>query len=1062
MPLFHKKPHWNVVLILLVIALSGCGGGGGGGGGSSNGPDVSTPQGRLNAAMAEGDSSLLSPADASYVVTSLNDVYQQKLQDKKTLLLAFYKGLSSRFEKVPESQLMQPAAIAMGESFPLVVGDKGNVMATFSMYGGGRIVAYGYDILAGFTRSLSDVPTNQNAHRDVVKRVLAWLVSNDATRDLSSQPAESINIAWASMPRSNKEMYTRADKTKVYLPNAAAGLTVLGIPYKNLLCDPLVDPIADCAAKAHLIVLGGSVYDDRNDMSLANKQASRIKEWVAAKIPILYLNSHPASWYNDWASGVYAADVPRIAALGLITTTDGKGNTIVQDSVTGGSDLNSKITAMDNISDFLDRLAHSSFTKNDWTQCKDDSICAKPMSFVNEIVSPLIKLKSQLDDINTKGQNLFDPQVGSKTLQQLVLWADAYRKNIKYPIDKITQYAEFQKAYIADTLVSYVRKTGSAQTDLGNLVGVDIRQVNGSSQMETVTVTLPGSDGATAVGRFVLPGQALTVQLQNPPEAGTFKFFINTAGEGNTKLYTPPVDSNGNPSLNVGYRRPRLPQSPDFPLSSQPITIVSPYGGLLQLRYAAATSKSVVLKIQGAARQPFYDNTQGMPDTAAFLSDIQTNKLGWLEIKSAYIDIHSLISLTKNLLFPDPDPKKPPTLVTKPYYISGTKSIDMAKYLAEADKYVILDAYRLAGLQNGTDDLKLNPRVLAFCTSHQWNCENINIHKVPVAFQHQNYHLDYAANCGWMCSGNPITSGGGFDPRGWGESHELGHNLVRFKIYDRTSTEVANNIYPLHKKWRLLVDLKREAIDYSNYLFDAQLVFETLKTAYLSSGDKLAKAKNDVWVKGTGNGMLYFYLQWPLLYAEALKNDAGPMTEADIEAGWDINILMNLNLREVEASTDWSNDRAKLGFSIYNNSNSSSNKPETGNSGMLNGIYLHHDYMLIVLSLITGRDQTPLFNFWGVETSANAKAQVAALRDSRGHALPSQPVKFYATHCFDDLINFQTVNFEAGVLDFPWPDEFRNLSDTTPVPPATVLSGDQNKSISDKDNRHKAACLRGH
>ena len=120
MPLFHKIPRWNVVLILLVITLDGCGGGGGSGGGggggtgngANNGPQVSTSQGRLNAAMAEGDSSLLSPADASYVVTSLSDVYQQKLQDKKTLLLAFYKDLSRRFELVSESQLMQPAATA--------------------------------------------------------------------------------------------------------------------------------------------------------------------------------------------------------------------------------------------------------------------------------------------------------------------------------------------------------------------------------------------------------------------------------------------------------------------------------------------------------------------------------------------------------------------------------------------------------------------------------------------------------------------------------------------------------------------------------------------------------------------------------------------------------------------------------------------------------------------------------------------------------------------------------------------------------------------------------------
>jgi len=42
---------------------------------------------------------------------------------------------------------------------------------------------------------------------------------------------------------------------------------------------------------------------------------------------------------------------------------------------------------------------------------------------------------------------------------------------------------------------------------------------------------------------------------------------------------------------------------------------------------------------------------------------------------------------------------------------------------------------------------------------------------------------------------------------------------------------------------------------------------------------------------------------------------------------------------------------------------------------------------------------------------------------------------------------------------FPWPDEFKNLIDVTPVPPATNLSSTQNNSISTKQNRHKAACL---
>ena len=1065
--------------LFFVLALTSCGGGGGGdgGGGGGSGSDMATPQGRLSAAMVSGDSSVLRAEDADMVSSQAYANYQSLKASQNNLISSFYNGLSTKFELIRHSYMIQPSLENTDNVTPLVIGDKGNVIASISTVGGGRIAGYGYDILAGFDTTKNrivgldpaisnEVPitAKQADHQPVFKRVLAWLVYGDPLRALPQPSSTELKIAWSNLPTStsNSVMYTSTDtKQKVYKPFAVEGLAALNVAFNNLPCDPLSAPVTECAAKAHLVVIGGI---DNNKKDILPTQLARIKEIVAARIPILYLNAHPSGGGpNDYAWGSYDEEFLRLKAMGFANgASPDKSNYYLKDWVANEITPDQRSKKNDSLSEgILKRIASNDFsTTYDWTNCTVDSDCVKPQGFIDDIATPVEKIRVLVNDMNKKGQNLFDPEVKNKSLQQLVLWADAYRKNIKYPINKLKQPVEFQKAYIADALIAYVRTSGSAQTDLGNLAGADVNQVSGSSTMENVTVTLPGSDGATAVGRYVLPGQALTIQLQNAPAVGTFKFFMNTAGEANTKLFTSPVDNNGNPSLNVGYRRPRLPQSPDFPLSTQPITIVSPYGGLLQLRYAGATAKSVVLQIQGTASQPFYDDTQGTPVAATFMNDFQSSKLGWLEIKTTYVDIHSLISLTKNLLLPDPDPKKPPTPVSKPYYNSGTKSIDMVKYLAEANKYVMVDAYRLAGFQNGTIDLKLNQRVLDFCTSYDWKCEDLNIHKLPKDIQRQNYHLDYVANCGWMCSGNPITSGGGFEPRGWGESHELGHNLVRFKIYDTTTTEVANNIYPLHKKWRLLLDLKRDAIGYSNELSDAQIVFETLKNAYVSSGNKFTKAKKDVWVNGTSNGMLYFYLQWPLLYAELIKNQNPSMPDSEaIEAGWDIYTLMLLNLRQIDASTDWPNDKSKLGFSIYNKSQYTSNKPGTRNGDMVDGIYLHHDYMLIVLSLITGHDQTPLFDFWGVATSSDAKAQVSALRDSNNNPLPPQPVKFYAVRCSDDFRGFQAVDMTSANPVFPWPDEFKNLIDVTPVPPATTLSNTQNKSISTKQNTHTAACL---
>ena len=172
------------------------------------------------------------------------------------------------------------------------------------------------------------------------------------------------------------------------------------------------------------------------------------------------------------------------------------------------------------------------------------------------------------------------------------------------------------------------------------------------------------------------------------------------------------------------------------------------------------------------------------------------------------------------------------------------------------------------------------------------------------------------------------------------------------------------------------------------------------------------------------------------------------MPEAQaIEAGWDIFTLMYLNLRQVQASKNWATDKDKLGFGTY------SDKPATSTDVLSNGIYLHNDYLLAVLSLITDCDQRPLFDFWGIDTSSAGRNQVAAMN------LSSQPVKFYAVRCSDDFRGFQAVDMTQTNPKFPWLDEFKNLSDVTPIAPATTLSEAQNRTISTKEHTHKAACL---
>ena len=113
-----------------------------------------TPTNRIIFALKAGDSSLLHGADASTIISQTSDNYKEILETQNNLIAAFYHGgLSTKFDLVRDSFMVQPALFSMEKVFPLVVGDKGNVLASVSTMGGGRIAGFGYDILSGFDAS---------------------------------------------------------------------------------------------------------------------------------------------------------------------------------------------------------------------------------------------------------------------------------------------------------------------------------------------------------------------------------------------------------------------------------------------------------------------------------------------------------------------------------------------------------------------------------------------------------------------------------------------------------------------------------------------------------------------------------------------------------------------------------------------------------------------------------------------------------------------------------------------------------------------------------------------
>ena len=288
----------------------------------------------------------------------------------------------------------------------------------------------------------------------------------------------------------------------------------------------------------------------------------------------------------------------------------------------------------------------------------------------------------------------------------------------------------------------------------------------------------------------------------------------------------------------------------------------------------------------------------------------------------------------------------------------------------------------------------------------------IAIHKPPSI---QHFHHDYVARCGWMCSGDPISSGAGFEPRGWGESHEMGHNMQSFNVYGGITGEVSNNIFPLHKKWRLLRELGRDAVGYSNEIQYTFQTFSAIKSYSKSSiAAQVAGVKAAIW---TANGsaaqnrsQINFYVQWPILYFEVLKAKYPSWTdEQRWDHSWDIYTLLSLHERQVQALTasNWEANKQKFGFAA--------NEPWLATRFSNQTSY--HDYLMTALSQITERNLVPLFNMWGVQTNTAAQAAIAS--KNYGTQLPH----FYAVICYDDFRSYQRVDMSIADPVLKWTDD---------------------------------------
>lgn len=671
------------------------------------------------------------------------------------------------------------------------------------------------------------------------------------------------------------------------------------------VCDDAAT-ITACYKKQDLLILSWENKDE--DANADQVVLAAVKTHIKSGKPVLYLHTwyEPTSHFSDILSAELGFNLPY------------GGNYWANDQASFASRADMQ-AGQDSFADIQTLLLHfrNRDYSFDWSTCNDDRSCKNLPSLVSGFYNGAEDVRQQVAKWEADNLDIFR-QPGRKLGKLLVLLGDKFRSGIHYPMTKgITNDTSFLQALYADHATYITRRFNPAQPDLGNFSDRLPRKLH--KEKVTLTQTSKSSSVSSTSGYYAPPGKSIVLTRT---DTATVKAYahINMLRSGAAHVFST-------------YNRPMFLWSTTVPLETgKPVKITSPYGGIVFLKTEGSTTpQTVQVSAKKVLRQAIFTGD----NPAEFEAQLASSPLNWAEVKLPAIEIHSRMDLFRESI--------------NDALIGG----DMMRLVSLTQTYLYDDIYSLAGMVG--DGLDQTAAVTAFCSSHNWDCTSTNIHGVP-NIQHINADQ---ANCGYGCSGNPYDQYWAYSPLGWGESHEIGHNLQRsrLKIYDGASTEVSNNIFPVHK-WLRFNQASGEVSKFGRNL-GFKATFDALQLA-AKSPDPIDAAHQAIWVNGDVFQRLVFYWQM------AMSSQDLPQLS---DNGWDLFRLLYIHERlftqAIKSDADWNNQRNSLGFSQYNNRSSATSISS-------------NDFMLIAMSFITSRDQRPFFDMWGITYSTEASAQVGS------------------------------------------------------------------------------------
>ncbi len=757
---------------------------------------------------------------------------------------------------------------------------------------------------AAFGGNPLGVPGNAEMDK-LMANTVGWLSS------ASAAPA-TFKVVVAQVPGTETYWYPHEKKVRDWFYAKYQGVTINGQPSSGAQTDDACDgaALAGCLQGAHLLVIGS----DQGKNYSGDTVMQAVRSAQAQGIPVLYLNHNRDA--NELAN--------RMASyFGLAHNSNYWGEEGVK--AFAPASMPNQPAKLASIQALLTRLEQGSFSTT-WSGCSTSSPvnCDGDATYMSEFGTQAAQIRSTMRQFDANGMRLFD-QSGYQLEKLLVLLGDKYRENVSYPMDKAVNKQDFFRAYFSDATAYINRDSSAVAKNLGNFAAMIPASTPTISQ--TVTVTLPTSGTREYLtGLYVIPGKRVTL-TRTDGGSGTVKFGLNMLRDTTREFDTTKFD------------RPTQISSPRAALvANKAVSITSPYGGPLMLFIDAAASGSqqITVQVDGVITHPVLRNPNDPTAVSAFAAEVNSTVTNWVGFATDTLTLHSTLDHFK---------------ATMALY-NG----DMAALASDTFKYTVKDTYELAGFKSSSGQLYLAGDVSSFCASKGWDCTGTQHRRDTM----QHVISDVHALCGNGCSGNPYDQDWAFNPLGWGESHEIGHNIQpgRLKIYAGQSTEVSNNIFPMHKQMKFNLTAAGVASPIVARPNTGAAVFNDLKAA-LGTADPVTAMYNSTWsdtsYAANNSARVMFYRQ--LVEYARYYNPQFP-------DGWDLVTLLYLLDRNFgQASSTWATKAASFGFGTY-----------ADYPGSISG----NDFMLIATSNIIGRDMGPMFALWGITTSTEAKAQVAA------------------------------------------------------------------------------------